>query len=175
MEVKDDIKKIDFIIKELIRHGSRVDSNDLHTVGIYEENQDHGEIENDFLRVLRFMYKNKMCDAIFDSDNVCAMPNENIYDVKELGVIKYLEEMKKQNKNKTITKNTINVSGDNKGNISQSLKRDFNSPTTQIIKKRIDKDPSKKSVIEIGSWILGAIASLILIYEFIIKSLLTKT
>ena len=98
---------------------------------------------------------------------------------EKCGYFKYMEYLKikelEKEENKNITNNTINISGDNKGNVSQSLKSDFNSPTIQTIKQTIDKEPNKKSVIEIGSWILGAIASLILIYEFIIKSIIPKT
>lgn len=55
----------------------------------------------------------------------------------------------------------------NNGNQSLSDKA-LASPTIQKIKKTTDKNP-KKSWIELLSWIIGSIASIFAIYEFIIK------
>jgi hypothetical protein len=63
--------------------------------------------------------------------------------------------------------NIIYNENSNIGNQSL-LDNAFESPTTQKISKQTDKKP-KSSLIEILSWITAIIASIIAIYEFLIK------
>ncbi|PIB27164.1 hypothetical protein [Maribacter sp. 4G9] len=80
---------------------------------------------------------------------------------------------KEENKSKT-TYNTINIGGDNKGNIAQSLDNALASPVRQKAVHTIENKPNKRSWIEILYWIIGSIVGLLLIYEFIIKNLANK-
>lgn len=67
--------------------------------------------------------------------------------------------------------NFINdFSGANIGQVNQSSKKmDLKSPITKSIVHNTAKEPKKKSWIEILAWIIGIIAGLVAIYEFILK------
>lgn len=59
-------------------------------------------------------------------------------------------------------------SGANIGQVNQSSeKMDLKSPVTQKIVHKTAKEPKKKSWIEILAWIIGILAGLVAIYEFI--------
>lgn len=64
-----------------------------------------------------------------------------------------------------ITHNYHNVTQVNQS----SEKIDLKSPIKQKIVHKTDKAPSKKSWVEILAWIIGIIAGLVAIYEFVIK------
>lgn len=76
---------------------------------------------------------------------------------------KYLED-----KSKPQTNNINFIGGNNYG--VQSSNSDFIKPTIQNKVNKTANEPSKKSPIEMLSWIIGIIVGLILIYEFIVKS-----
>jgi len=86
------------------------------------------------------------------------------------GWIKYKELENKKIQDGNSKDNTINIFGDNKGNVLQSLEnKAFKSPATQTMNHTTANEPIKKSLSEILAWTTGTIASVILIYEFIIK------
>ena len=65
-------------------------------------------------------------------------------------------------------------SGSTIGQINQSSEKiDLKSPITQKIVHKTDKEPKKKSWVEILAWIIGIIAGLVAIYEFLIKNLIS--
>lgn len=66
--------------------------------------------------------------------------------------------------------NTISISDSTIGQVNQSSEKiDLKSPIKQKTVHKTDNAPSKKSLIEIASWIIGIIAGFVAIYEFIIK------
>lgn len=67
----------------------------------------------------------------------------------------------------------VNIVGVNNGilNQSHSLEQDFTKPIIQTTVNNTDKIPKKKSVLEITAWIVGIIAGLISLYEFVLKKL----
>ena len=86
------------------------------------------------------------------------------------GWIKYLETEKTELiENQTTSNISIQnyIGGNNHG--IQSSKRAFKSPITQTMKPTAPKEPITKSVLEIVSWIAGIIATIIVVYEFVIK------
>lgn len=75
-----------------------------------------------------------------------------------------------ESRHTTINANQV-IYNEQSNNGNQSLSdNDLDSPTIQKIKNTTDKNP-KKSWIESLSWIIGSIASIFAIYEFIIKRL----
>ena len=82
---------------------------------------------------------------------------------------KYIEQKELESKDFKVNYGNI-IQGDNYGNQS-SGNTALNSPTKQKTVNNIEKAPSKKSFIEILSWIIGSIVGLIAIYEFVIKKL----
>jgi hypothetical protein len=108
------------------------------------------------------------------------MPTRHItYEVSYDGIeflssIGLIEDKFKINKN-TYNSRQTNISGGqviinekpNKGNQSL-LDKVFDRSTTQKSSKQTDKNP-KRSWIEIVAWIVGIIASIFAIYEFLIK------
>ena len=95
--------------------------------------------------------------------------------IEYLSSLGLIEDKFKINKIKSKKIKQTNISGGqviineqpNKGNQSL-LDNALESPTTQKISKQTDKKP-KRSLIEILSWITAIIASIIAIYEFLIK------
>lgn len=86
-----------------------------------------------------------------------------------------LIEDKFKKEEKEIKHTTINakqvIYNEQSNNGNQSLSDNaLDSPTIQTINEIIDKTP-KRSWIELLSWIIGSIASIFAIYEFIIKRL----
>ena len=59
------------------------------------------------------------------------------------------------------------IGGNN--NWYQSLDSDLINPAIQNANKIIPHNPPKKSFLEIASWVIGCVAAIIAIYEFIIK------
>lgn len=82
----------------------------------------------------------------------------------------WYENLLKDNRHPIISAQQV-IYNEQSNNGNQSLSDNaFASPTIQKIKKTTDKNP-KKSWIELLSWIIGSIASIFAIYEFIIKKL----
>ncbi len=82
----------------------------------------------------------------------------------------FLEWLDKQNTNGNINND---FSGSTVGQVNQSSEKiDLKSPIIQNIKSKTDKEPNKKSLIEIASWVSGVIVGIIAIYEFILKRLI---
>lgn len=82
---------------------------------------------------------------------------------------KFLDWYDGQNTVKNISYNFL---GSTIGQVNQSSgKMELNSSITQEIANKTAKEPKKKSWIEILTWIIGIIAGLAAIYEFIIKIL----
>ncbi|MGG7036534.1 MAG: hypothetical protein ACI7YS_15260 [Flavobacterium sp.] len=66
------------------------------------------------------------------------------------------------------TQNIENYIGGNNHGI-QSSRSDFIKPAIQNANKITETKPPKKSFLEIASWVIGGVAAIIAIYEFIIK------
>jgi hypothetical protein len=96
---------------------------------------------------------------------------------KELGGYfeyeKYIEQKELESK-KNININIGNLTKGNNYGTQSSGNTALNSPVKQKTVNKTEKEPSKKSWIEIASWIIGSIVGLIVIYEFIIKKLLAE-
>jgi hypothetical protein len=87
----------------------------------------------------------------------------------EINGILLLDKIEKGDKN--ITENIFN--GNFNGNFIQDSLLE-KSPTKQKTVNKTEKEPSKKSWIEIASLVIGSIIGLIGIWEFIIKKLLLE-
>jgi hypothetical protein len=124
--------------------------------GWLKKTDEPGELVQGFLRTRHITY-----EVSFDG----------IEFLSSIGLIEDKFKVKKKSKKIKQT----NISGGqvvineqkNKGNQSL-LDNAFESPTTQKISKQTDKKP-KRSLIEILSWVAAIIASIIAIYEFLIK------
>lgn len=93
------------------------------------------------------------------------------FKVLEAGSISKYQELK-ESKDKTVFNQTTiktdnYIGGDNYGDLS--LNKDLNSPTTQNTVHKTIKESNKKSLMEYVAWIIGSIAGLAAIYEFIVK------
>lgn len=119
------------------------------------------------------------------SDIICKLERLGIlkkdsykYSVKDVKKLSKVIELKSISKfieyetkhSDTVNNITNNISNSNINQIDQSsLKRDFSRPKMQTKVQTIDKEPNKKSWIEMLSWIIGIIIGVIGIYKFIIS------
>lgn len=119
------------------------------------------------------------------SDTICKLERLGVlkkdrykYSVNDLKKLSKVIELKSISKfieyeakySDTVNNITNNISNSNINQIDQSsLKRDLSKPKTQIKVQTIDKEPNKKSWIEILSWIIGIAIGVIGIYKFIIS------
>jgi hypothetical protein len=93
------------------------------------------------------------------------------FKVLEAGSISKYQELKGSENKTVLNQTTVNadnyVGGDNYGDLSSN--KNLNNPTIQNTVHKTIKESNKKSLMEIVAWIIGSIAGLAAIYEFIIK------
>jgi len=120
----------------------------------------------------------KECDLIKHVENTSGffkLSQNGLLAKDKGGYFKYVEFIK----NKELESNSKNVytenyiAGDNYG--IQSSRSDFIKPLIQTKNKITETKPAKRSLLEIFSWVFGVIASIIAIYEFIIKKIFSNT
>lgn len=165
-----------FLLLELHKKNSLVDFGDFFMESGYAQGIDS------FKKVLNDMVERKWLTKIEERNGKFAlgMPHLPLLDLKygiDLEGIEYLESLgliEDKFKVKKIVEpninNKISISDSTIGQVNQSSEKiDLKSPITQKIVHKMDNTPRKKSWIEIVSWIIGIIAGLVAIYEFIIK------
>ena len=137
-----------------------------------------------FRKVLNDMVERKWLTKIEERNGKFALglPNLPLLDLKygiDINGIEYLEELgliedkfKIKKKENISIKNKIKIKKSRIGEINQSSEKiALKSPTQQKTVHKIAKTPSKKSWGEITAWIVGIIAGIVAIYEFILKNL----
>ena len=181
--LKEDVKNrkelMIFLLLELHKKNRLVDFGDFFMESGYAQG-----IES-FRKILNDMTEKKWLTKIEERNGKFALNNPGLpllelkYGI-DIDGIEYLEKLgfiedkfKIEKKAEINIKNKISIKKSNVGEINQSSEKTaLKSPITQKTVHKTAKEPSKKSWGEIATWIVGIIAGIIAIYEFILKSLI---
>ena len=173
---EEDIENLDKILSLLLLKNN-ISMDTLFAEGILNNDKIDGfgidllaTPENEFDRYLAILKSRGLCSVTATKDGKYARKTDLTYAYRSNGG--FGQELEYQKSDLT-TNITNDFSGSTIGQVNQSSeKMDLKSPITQKTVHKTAKEPKKKSWIEILAWVIGIIAGLVAIYEFIIKNLI---